>query len=393
MPVVFQSRGVSLALLLSATVAFCLLVVGEAAPGQSMSPQKGRVRSQTRGSTTPRGGSSGMAVNPAPVLTIEDPRLAFKDVSFSHDGTRILASGWDPRERGHDVFQIWDAVTGKEIAKLRALDGPVENARLSPDGTRIASADWGGRVRVWEVATGKEVLLLKAEMSTVYGFDVSPDGRRIVTGGREKVVIWDAATGQPIRSADDSHAVQYLAYTRDGKSVVGVRSLYEVMSWDADLGKPRSSRLADVDRPGMATPAFSPDGSRLAFWFPTGFVSTGPGDAKVWDTATGKLTATLHVGKEPFRTLAFSPGGKTIVASTYMGHLQFWNADDGQEPLGFQAHASACYAAFSPDGRRLVTGGFDKAVKVWDLTKLERATPGAQRGRVKSVRVRPVDPP
>ncbi len=66
-------------------------------------------------------------------------------------------------------------------------------------------------------------------------------------------------------------------------------------------------------------------------------------------------------------SVAISPDGNRIVSGSYDRTLKVWAADRGREILTLKGHADAISSvAFLADGRRIVSGSFDGTVKVWD---------------------------
>ncbi|QDT39372.1 WD domain, G-beta repeat [Stratiformator vulcanicus] len=65
--------------------------------------------------------------------------------------------------------------------------------------------------------------------------------------------------------------------------------------------------------------------------------------------------------------MCFSPDGKRIVSGGGDWTLKVWDAESGQETLTLTGHTSSVYSVcFSPDGKRIVSGGYDRTLKVWN---------------------------
>jgi WD40 repeat protein len=66
-------------------------------------------------------------------------------------------------------------------------------------------------------------------------------------------------------------------------------------------------------------------------------------------------------------SVAFSPDGAHIVSGSYDKTLRVWDAQTGKELAVLKGHSSYVYSvAFSPDGAHIVSGSHDKTVRVWD---------------------------
>src|SRR5262249_23018243 len=116
--------------------------------------------------------------------------------------------------------------------------------------------------------------------------------------------------------------------------------------------------------------AFSPDGRLLA--------TAGWGtDAQLWETATGKQVRAWKVSRSWGDQVAFSADGRTLAVAerteppVNKASLQLWDVDEGKLLRGFHVPGTSGVAslAFSPDGRRLVSGNWaDGTILVWDTS-------------------------
>ena len=93
--------------------------------------------------------------------------------------------------------------------------------------------------------------------------------------------------------------------------------------------------------------------------------------------------------------VAFSPDGKRIVSGSWDWTVKVWDAATGQETLTLRGHTEAVNSvAFSPDGKRIVSGsGYANTpgeVKVWDAASgQETLTLRGHTGGVTSVAFSP----
>jgi WD40 repeat protein len=84
-------------------------------------------------------------------------------------------------------------------------------------------------------------------------------------------------------------------------------------------------------------------------------------------------------------TVAFSPDGKFVLTGSFDKSLRLWIAATGKEVKtldGPQGHQQLVLAAcFSPDGRRIASGGSDNSAKIWENPVLDPLRPITRFGR------------
>src|SRR5262249_52198902 len=89
----------------------------------------------------------------------------------------------------------------------------------------------------------------------------------------------------------------------------------------------------------------------------------------VWDAHSGTELLRLRGHESRVWSVAFSPDGRRIVSGSADQTVRVWDASSGAELLCLRGHESEVVrVVFSPDGRRIVSGSADQTVRVWDAS-------------------------
>jgi WD40 repeat protein len=272
---------------------------------------------------------------------------------------------------------VADAETGDTLVELRGHTDEIGRAAFTPDGTRVVTASLDDTARVWDAATGEIQVSLEHD-SDVYlaSTPLAPDGRYVLTVAGLAAWIWDVDSGElaaKLEHPDEAIAVLDAAFSPDGSLVATAANDGKARIWE--LQPPGSATLPTM-RPeldnlttAVRMVAFSPDGSLLA-------AANSDGSVGVWDVETGANLDFEQNHYDDVVTVAFSPDGGQIlaVAEKTMTILQIEEVvDEESEPtveLYRYVEPSASWtnaAAWSPDGRQIVTAHQDGTARVFDV--------------------------
>jgi WD40 repeat protein len=191
----------------------------------------------------------------------------------------------------------------------------------SAEGDFVASGSADGTVRLWG-PTGKLIAGFDGHSSEVWSVAVHKDGRRVLSSGK------------------------------DGS----------IRLWDRKGGAPRVWRYERLGY-GSAAVCFAPDGRRAAW-------GANDGTVRVWDLDADRELLRLDVGGVWVRALGFSPGGKRLLAGSYVGEdgtLSLFDAQSGRLLDFLRQRGGPTGLAFTPDGRRAVVSHADGRARVWRL--------------------------
>jgi WD40 repeat protein len=239
----------------------------------------------------------------------------------------------------------------KVRAKLPGLAYYVHALRFSPNGKVLASGVHGTAVWLSDTKTGKPLHKLDG-YETVDNLAFSPDGRMLAAAGAEATNVYDVKTGRRLAALDVEG--NHVSFSPDGRllAVATKKSplVFETKGWT------QSAKL-DGHKSGVTFVEFLAGGS----------LATCAGkEVRVWDVAGGTSTAFDHKGDTNY--LCTSRDGRYVVSAGYKRHARVWDVAAKEQVAELSGHEQEVWAAaISDDGALVVTGSGEGAVRVWRM--------------------------
>jgi WD40 repeat protein/CHAT domain-containing protein/tetratricopeptide (TPR) repeat protein len=282
-------------------------------------------------------------------------------VAFSPDGKLVASAGKD------GTVVLWDAATGKEKHRLEGHTDRVTSLSFSPNGKRLASSSFDKTVWVWDVTAGKKETVLRGHGHWVNAVAFAPAGKLLATAGSDKqVILWDAETFEEKAKLDAGFfAASALAFDGEGTLLAVGSHNGGVTLWDVAS---RKAGTTFETKNAVFAVALSPDGKTLATTGGSLFALDKPGKVTLWDVAEKKERVELVGHTAVCWRLAFTRDGKRLLTAGFDKTARIWDAATGKEQLVLAGHAEPVMAvAVAADGKTAATGSYDKAVRLFDL--------------------------
>ncbi len=299
-------------------------------------------------------------------------------VVYSPDG-KTLAAG--ASIGADDSVYVFEAADGTVRHVLRGQRGKPWALAFSADNTTMYSSGSDSIIRRWDTHSGKQLALPAGQRgSEVIAF--SPDGMRIAQAGESnRIRFFDRVSQANEVMLDHQVEISQLEFTRDSRwlayagramdqlcvRIMDAKTYAIVAEWTWPAGKDPHAAIDSLK--------FSDDGSRLAA------ASFRQGAVRVWDVSNRKQISLLP--HQQVHGLTFVAGQTRLITTGWDKFIRFWDIEQGKliseqefaeivdkNHVGDERTFTVCASPIEP---MVLTAHLDGRVRVWKLvgTQLE----------------------
>jgi len=281
-------------------------------------------------------------------------------IAWSPNGKK-LASGCKNSE-----IRLWDPETGNQVG--RTLSGHKqwitwlawEPIHRNAECRRLASSSKDGSVRIWDVVLGKMLMSLSGHLQGVTCIRWGGEGLIYSSSQDRSIKVWRDSDGVLCRTLQGhGHWVNTMALNTDYAIRTGAyepakrtKTFKHLLEDDDDVAKVSLERYNTAKGGRPETLVSGSDDFTLILWHPS-------------ESKTSIARMTGH--QALINHVQFSPNGRYIASGSFDKSIKLWNGVDGKFIAALRGHVNSVYQiSWSADSRLLVSGSSDSTLKVWD---------------------------
>lgn len=277
--------------------------------------------------------------------------------------------------RGWEWRYLWGQCRSDSILTISQTNSWIKTLMFSPDGNRLASAEFDRQITILDVNSRTVLAQFEASQSICAFSPISPVVAFVTRNGEKsaatnEVVLWNAETRQKEATLPHDGLVDGLRFAAAGKLLVTTMSLV-----GREEGRVTIWRLDDR----KVIKSIPIKGQRHFRNIANNLVVSSDGSFAVYTVKDAMHMVNLLTGEEGWRAITEDEGfmamalsGDDKILATGAGWMEsdirLWDVQSGSESGRLQGHTGFVGALmFRPGGSELISGSADQTIRLWDL--------------------------
>lgn len=293
-------------------------------------------------------------------------------VCFTSDGNRLLSLG----ERSG--VRLWDWQYGRLIRTWTADDVSLRTLCVHPQAPEFAVGDADGFVRVYRFSDSQPLNSARAHDAPCRRVVYSADGTLLFTSGEDqRIQAFDAQLSSVKRViAEHTRSNWGLAPHPYGQWLASCGTDQEILQWQTQDTNQRRGPARPWNR--VMSLDFGPATDALLLGCADGTMKLRGRPAADWQTFADHHREVVAVRFRPHHP-------DTAASASRDGTVRLWDLSQGISTVIHEHPSSAFCVAWSADGDWLASGGWDRTVRVTNLSRKESFTLTGHLNMVNSV--------
>lgn len=305
-------------------------------------------------------------------------------VDFAADGLWMATGGGDGAVRLWNLADRSQGLTASPFV-LRGHNQALKAVEISPDNVWVGTGDGNGEVRLWQLQSADPVVnsfVLEAHNAPITTLKFSPDSRWLATADTAgQLYLWSLSSSRPnlvpIPLPKHTQAIRQLQFLPDEQTLIsgGADGLVLVWSLSDPAAPPRQLKTPAGEVHSLTIPpGANPNG-----WLVVGMSRPTPGrDVRDYPLALyplSDLEAAPHLlngHTAEIRTLAITPDENRLISGGADGRVLVWDLRHLEaEPYALHYPDGVLELLVTPNNQWLFVAGYSIDIFVWHLNNLE----------------------
>jgi WD40 repeat protein len=282
-----------------------------------------------------------------------------------------------------------DIDTWDEFKRFKCHHEWVTAAAMDENGQRCIIGSFDGSLKIWDLVNGEEEQRLDGHVGPINSVAIFDDGRKALSASYEDIKIWDLESSREVTSQESLTAIAISIDGRHALAASDTRYAYDRSQAETFL------TVWDLEA-GIITHKHNLGGH---YWindlalFKHGLRAIcasmySQQSLTIFDLKTGKSLIPLPYRHSALAVEVFDED-KKVISGGEDNALKVWDLEAFVEIATLEGHTNEINAvAIFDDGKKAISASNDRTLKIWDLEELQEvSTLTGHAGMVSSVAV------